>query len=279
MTYTTRRSALAASLGALCRTSSAASPLWRLSASSVLFRRLPVEGACEAIAKAGYSAVDFWPDTFECTHLNEIEKRLGPSGLRDLLARYQLKLSAFTAYRQASSARYGELLGQCGGGVMVRDSQYGQFPNRRQSMVDFLDSLKPELEAARKYGYSLAIENHGKALLETLESIRIFVELAGHSNLGIALAPYHLQAGGESVEDAIRIAGDKLIFVYGWQKAEKLNQLPGFGPCDFAFLKTLTEIGYTGYVNAFMHGDEPYDVMLNALTHSRKFLSRVAGPV
>lgn len=274
MQLISRRALLAAPLAA------AVPPkrLWRLATSSVHFRHLPVEQACEAIAKAGYEAVDFWPDTFECPHLEEIDKRLGPAGLKQLLAHTHLQLSAFTAYRQPSSVRYGQLLGKCGGGVMVRDSKYGRFPNRREAMAGFLESLQPELDAAEKFGYSLAIENHGKALLEGPEALRLFVEMARHPRLGIALAPYHLLAAGESVDEAIRIAGSKLLFVYAWQNGEKLNQLPGYGPCDFAFLKTLTEIGYTGYVHAFMHGDESAGAMLEALTRSRQFLARLAGP-
>ncbi len=83
---------------------------------------------------------------------------------------------------------------------------------------------------------------------------------------------------GESVDEAIRNTGSKLLFVYAWQNGDRLNQLPGYGPCDFAFLKTLTEIGYAGYVHAFMHGDEPAETMLDALTRSRQFLARLAGP-
>jgi sugar phosphate isomerase/epimerase len=249
---------------------------WRLATSSVQFRHLPVERACEAIAQAGYEAVDFWPDTFQCPHLEEIDKRLGPAGLKRLLGRTRLKLSAFTAYRQPSSVRYGELLGRCGGGVMVRDSKYGRFPDRRQAMAEFIESLQPELAAAERYGYVLAVENHGKALLEGCDALQIFVEMADHPRLGVALAPYHLLAAGESVEEAIRIAGKKLQFVYAWQPGEGLNQLPGYGPSDFAFLRTLTEIGYTGYVHAFMHGDEPSETMVPALTRSRRFLARMA---
>ena len=45
--------------------------------------------------------------------------------------------------------------------------------------------------------------NHADSLLNSKDSFKAFVELNRNPRLGIALAPYHLQAAGISVEDVI----------------------------------------------------------------------------
>lgn len=267
----TRRTLLAGFAPAVCPARRVA-PRWRLSTSSIHFRTLPVERACQAVRQAGYSAIDFWPSSFKCPHLDEIETRLGADGLKAVLRKNHLTLAAFTCYN-ISSTRYAGLLGRFGGGLVVRESKYGRVANLRQEMAAFLESLKPDLASAEENNYRLAIENHGAALLDSLDSIRAFVEMARHPRLGIALAPYHLQAAGIPVEDAVRAAGNRLLFFYAWQKGACLSQLPGIGPADFRpWLDALTEVGYEGCVNAFMHGEEPFETMSESLAKSKQYL-------
>jgi len=252
----------------------------KLSTSSVHFRSLPVEQACERISALGFEAVDFWPAKFGCPHLDEIQNRLGPSGLKDLLARTNLKLGAFTVYH-VGYAQYAEVLGQAGGGLVVRESKYGPLTKPlRDEMKDFLERLTPEIELAEKYNSYLAIENHGNSLLGSLDSFKAFVDLNRHPRVGIALAPYHLQKQGLSVEEAIAVAGPQLVFFYAWQFAEGLNQLPGIGPTDFAsWLRGLARANYRGYVNAFTHYDVPPDMMAEALGKSRNYLNTAAKTI
>ena len=199
-------------------------------------------------------------------------RRLDPSGLRELLARNKLQLYAFTCYHTSYST-YAEILGRAGGGVAVRESRYGNFKNLAAEMKSFLESLKPELELAEKYDSRLAIENHGGALLNSLDSFRAFVEINSNPRLGIALAPYHLQAAGISVEEVVSIAGGQLLFFYAWQKADGLEQLPGVGPADFLpWLAALAKAQYRWYVNPFMHGHLPADVVSKSLAGSRRYL-------
>ena len=122
---------------------------------------------------------------------------------------------------------------------------------------------------------TLAIENHGNALLDSLDSFKAFVDLNQSPRLGIALAPYHLQALGVSVEKAIEICGQQLFFFYAWQQADGTEQLPGHGPTDFSpWIAALADAGYGGYVNPFMHGDVRPDAMSQALAKSRDYLER-----
>ena len=74
---------------------------WRmkLSTSSIHFMQLPIEQACEQIAKLGFEAVDIWSAHEGCPHLDDVAKRLGADGLKKLLAQNKLKLFAFSVYR------------------------------------------------------------------------------------------------------------------------------------------------------------------------------------
>jgi sugar phosphate isomerase/epimerase len=166
------------------------------------------------------------------------------------------------------------LLGKAGGGVAVRGSTAPCEPRElTKKMKQFLEQLKPEVELAEKHDSYLAIENHGHALLDSLDSFRAFAELNQSPRLGVALAPYHLQTIKASVSDAIRICGNQLFFFYAWQHAPETKQLPGIGPTDFKpWLQALADVGYRGFVNPFMHGEPVPDQMDIALRQSRDYL-------
>jgi sugar phosphate isomerase/epimerase len=144
-------------------------------------------------------------------------------------------------------------------------------------MRAFLESLKPLLELAEKHNSRLAIENHGNALLDAPDSFKAFVDLNTSPRLGLALAPYHLQAGGASVQETIQICGRQLLFFYAWQNQPETGQLPGHGPKDFTpWLRALAKVNYPGFVNAFMHGHVEADAMSAALAKSRDYLRQCA---
>ncbi len=245
----------------------------RLSTSSIHFLHLPIEQACARIARMGYEAIDIWSAHSNCPHLDEVADRLGPDGLKALLAKHKLKLFAFSVYK-GGYPRYAKLLGKAGGGIAVRGSARPDKPKElRGRMRAFLESLKPEIELATKHGSYLAIENHGGALLNSLDSFKAFVDLNPSPRLGIALAPYHLQASKVSVEEAIAVCGKQLLFFYAWQQAKGIKELPGHGPTDFTpWLAALAKVGYRGYVNPFTHGDLAPEAMSAALVRSRDYL-------
>jgi sugar phosphate isomerase/epimerase len=248
------------------------SPL-RLSTSSIHFLHLPLEAAAERIAKLGFEAIDIWSAYQGCPHLDDVAARLGAEGLRRVLSENRLKLLAFSVY-VGGFPRYAELLGAAGGGVAIRGSAGPCDPSELKVRTRaFLESLKPEIELAEKHGSSLAIENHGNALLDSLDSLKAFVDQNRSPRLGIALAPYHIQAGKMSVEEAISICGKQLFFFYAWQHEEGAAQLPGLGKADFTpWIAALEKAGYKGYLNAFMHGDLKPDDMAAALATSRDYL-------
>jgi len=252
-------------------------PRWRmkLSTSSIQFTRLPVEKACQRIAELGFEAVDIWSPHAGCKHLDDVAARLKADGLKKLLAKLKLKLYAFSVYR-GGYRKYAKLLGDAGGGVAIRGSAGRSKPSELTArMKAFIESLKGDLELAEKYDSYLAIENHGGALLNSLDSFKAFVDVNTNKRLGIALAPYHLQRMKVSIPDAIRAAGKQLLFFYAWQHAKGTGQLPGIGPADCKpWIKALADIDYKWYVNPFMHHEPKPDAMIAALTKSRDYLKK-----
>jgi sugar phosphate isomerase/epimerase len=250
-------------------------PRWtmRLSTSSIHYAKLPIEQACKRIAALGFEAIDIWSAHAGCPHLDDVLGRLGPDGLRKLLQENHLKLYAFSVYK-GGYRKYAELLGKAGGGVAIRGSAGAAKPAELTArMKAFIESLKPDLELAEKHNSYLAIENHGGALLSSVDSFKAFVEINTHPRLGIAMAPYHLQGRKANVEDVIAIAGKQLLFFYAWQRAKGVNQLPGHGPTDFTpWLAALAKVGYAWHVNPFMHHEPEPDVMSAALAKSRDYL-------
>ena len=259
---------------------SAAEGRWtmRLSTSTIQFSSLPVEEACGRIADLGFEAVDIWSPHEKCPHLDDVQARLGADGLRALLDRLKLRLYAFSVYA-GGYRKYAELLGKAGGGVAVRGSAGPVKPEELTAkMKAFLDGLKGEAELAGQNSSWLAIENHGSALLDSVDSFKAFADLNTNPRVGVALAPYHLQARKDSVEEAIAAAGKQLLFFYAWQHAPGTGQLPGHGPTDFTpWIAALAKAGYAWPVNPFMHGHPEPDAMAAALAKSREYLLACYG--
>lgn len=247
----------------------------KLSTSSIQYTKLPVEQACERIASLGFEAIDIWSAHAGCPHLDDVLARLGPDGLKEVLAKNKLKLYAFSVYA-GGYAKYAELLGKVGGGVAIHGSAGPCDPKElTQKMKAYLEALKPEADLAEKHNSYVAIENHGHALLDSVDSFKAFVDLNKNPRIGIALAPYHIQARKESVEDAIAAAGKQLLFFYAWQHAGGTQQLPGIGPTDFTpWIAALAKAEYAWYVNPFMHGEPEPDAMTEALGKSRDYLKQ-----
>ena len=252
----------------------------RLAFSSVLLAELPFEDVCAQVAKLGLDTLDIWCPFDRCKHLADVATRLGPDGLKKVLAEHKLALGSFTTYRTPAEAlgfpAYAEFIGKCGGGLVVRESEYIQVKaaDLTASMRAFFVKLKPQIELAAQAKVRLAIENHGDALLSTPDSFKAFVDLnPAPQHVGLGVAPYHLQAIQASVEEVIALAGSQLLFFYAWQKADGLDQLPGHGPVDFVpWLKALAKINYQGWVNPFMHGNTKPQEVTAAIAKSCAYL-------
>lgn len=272
----------AAALGLAGHARAAADSAWRmrLAFSSVMFAELPIEEVCARAAKLGFEAIDIWCPFDKCKHLSDVVARLGPEGLKELLAKNQLALASFTIYtgkdEPVGFPAYADFIGKFGGGVVVRGSEYTNVKseNLTTKMRAFFEKLKPQIEKAAETKAKLAIENHYSALLSSHDSFKAFVDLnPAPQHVGLAIAPFHLQNLKASVEDVIRTANSQLLFFYAWQSADDMNQLPGHGPADFTpWLKALASIRYQGFVNPFMHGHPTTEAMSEGLTKACTYL-------
>jgi sugar phosphate isomerase/epimerase len=254
---------------------------WRLklALSSVMLSQLSLDVFCRRAAELGFKGIDLWGPFGTCRHLIEA-RELGADGWRRLLEKHQLEVAAYTTYRTKGHAEgfpaFAEFIGAAGGGLVVRESAYAK--SSEEQLQKFFKALEPEIELARKHRVRLAIENHADAILDTLESIRLFVKLNPAPDVvGISLAIYHLQARKISIEEAIRACGKQLMFVYAWQQGRGLVQLPGHGPADFTpWLKTLAREGFGGWMTPFMHGEEPVEKMAAAVRKASQYLESAA---
>jgi len=254
----------AAALALASRARAAPPTPWRmrLAFSSVMLAGLPIEEVCARAAKLGFDAIDIWCPFDNCKHLADVVSRLGPEGLKEVLAKHRLELASFTTYTTKMEAigfpAYADFIGRFGGGVVVRESQYINVKpeNLTTAMRAFFEKLKPQIDKAAETKVRLAIENHGNALLGTPDSFKAFVDLnPSPQHVGLAIAPYHLQNIKAPVEEVIRTSGSQLLFFYAWQSAAAMDQLPGHGPADFVpWIKALADIRYQGFINPFMHG-------------------------
>lgn len=267
----------------------------KLSTSTLHYRSLPLLESLRRISAMGYEGVDVWAH-FEwagplCEHLEEAVERSTPEKFLETLRELKLTLNSASCYT-VPFARFAPLLGACGGCVVIRGSQ-GADENITgadlvREMKQFLESVKPDLELAEKHQCVLAVENHsGGSLLNKLESFKVFTDLNQNPRLGIALAPFHVQANKESVVDVIRLAGGQLKFFYAWQyanldddKVDKRLQLPGIGPTDMRpWLRALAAIDYAGFVNPFMHYEPEPAEMDVALKKSRQYMLSAANDI
>jgi sugar phosphate isomerase/epimerase len=205
---------------------------------------------------------------------------MGAETFSALLQRYQLKLNAATSY-QLPADKFATELGKMGGCVVVRGStsEYGKaadlpYAELRAGMKKFIESIRGQADVLGEHQCVLAIENHGGgALLNTSDSFKLFREFNDISNVGIALAPYHIQRTPEPVPELIRICGDQLKFFYAWQLQGSSRQLPGIGPVDTGpWLQALADVNYQGYVNPFMHAEVSPDELDGYLHKSRAHL-------
>ena len=248
-----------------------AAPSFRFSTSTVMYPDSPFEVAIDEIAKTGCEAVDLWDaPSNPVNHMDWVWKRR-PALLRVFLENCGLKLFSFSIYWSPGNELLERLewLAEAGGQVAV----LGGGAAVGQPVSAGIAALEQLATRAEALGIRIAGENHGGSSLSTIASLREFARLAASPNLGIALAPYHVMGEGESVAEAIRAGGPKLFFLYAWQQAPGMAELPGDGTLDFLpVLRALRQVKYAGYLNLFTHTHVPRDQMTPAVIKSRQYL-------
>jgi sugar phosphate isomerase/epimerase len=265
------RAAATVGLTAMARRAQPAPDRWRprFILASALYGDSPLETILPEVARAGCDTIDLWPKPHG-TQREEVDT-LGVERVRGLLEAAGVTLGSIACYKPGPFALAGEfeVAGRLGGqGVVLVTGCPGDGAlsgdRLDRAILAFLDRLGPQIDAARRAGGFIAIENHGNSLVKSPEAIRRFAALAASDRVGIALAPHHLPQDPALLADLARDIGPKLLFVYAqqqgrgaWEKVpkeEELLQMPGRGPLDFGpLLRQLAAMRYAGPIEIFMH--------------------------
>jgi sugar phosphate isomerase/epimerase len=267
-TFSLSRRDFLASSAALAAGAALASPRtfrFRYLLASCMYGTLPLAEILPEVAKIGAEGIDLWPRV----HGNQREQadELGREAFAELLKKHSVRLAMTTRYDLGpfKLAPEVEYVKHFGGSLIVTESTRTPKGDLKEAVRDFVRQLQPLLQAAGRHGVTIAIENHGKALIESPDSIRYLADFAKSSpNLGIALAPYHLPQDPELLATLIRDLGPRLVHFYAWEhgdgcmtklpKEQEMKQLPGYGPLNFGpVTRALREIQYAGHVEIFMH--------------------------
>ena len=237
--------------------------------SSAMYGEMPLDVILPEVAKTGCEALDVW-----CrVHGNQREQitEMGDAAFAALLERHRVKLGVSTRYPLGPTGLRDEMewMKKFGGGIIVTGSKGPSEPSgaaAKSAVREFLEMMKPHVARAEDTGVTIALENHDRQLLYHPDALRYFAEFNRSPRLGIAFAPHHLHAWPDQIPSLLRDLGARQIpFMYFQehsdgirQKAPKeieMRQLPGFGGgLDYRpIVKALMDIGYTGYVEIFMH--------------------------
>ena len=238
--------------------------------SSSMYGTFPIKIILSEAKKLKISTIDIWPRVHG-DQREQIEK-MGHNNFSQLLKLNNIKLGSITRYDLGPFNLQNEMkiCSKLGGDLLVCG---GKGPKGlsgtelKSAIKSFADKIKPHISAAENIGIKIGIENHSNNLINTPDSLKWLLELLPSKNLGIALAPYHLEALGQTsgnIAQLINALGDKIFMLYAWQygmgcmnklpKVQELLQMPGRGKLDFKpILKSLKTINYSGYTSIFMH--------------------------
>ena len=237
--------------------------------ASSLYGTFPLAEILPEVAKFGSTCLDIWPRV----HGDQREQveAMGHEAFAELLDRHSVRLGVSTRFDLGPFKLQQEMVfaNAFGASLLVCGSKGPKGlagDDLRAAVADFAEALRPHIDAAAENGVTIAIENHGNALIESPDSMKWLVEFTRSPHLGIALAPYHVPDDVALVAGLIEGLGEHLALFYAWQhgmgchdklpKEQELMQLPGRGTLDFApLLAALKKIGYNGWTEIFMHPD------------------------
>ena len=238
--------------------------------SSAMFGDMPLENVLAAVSQTGAGSVDIWRKV-HATHREQITA-MGDEAFQKLLIKHKTSMSVSSCYplgpfKQKDELKWlknnGGKLTVCASGRMGPKDPKGAEAKKQVKL--FFEKLKPHYELAESLGVTMAIENHGNAMLSSPDSIRYFAELNPSKNVGIAFAPHHLHYCIDEIPKLIKELGKEQIpFIYfqeyhpsskkKMEKSEELKQMPGFGTLDYVpIVSALKEIKFDGLAEIFMH--------------------------
>ena len=235
--------------------------------SSAMYGTGKLEDIVPEVKKVGATHIDLWPKK----HGDQREQMdaMGHDAFAALIEKHGVKLGCLTRYDLGPLKLAEEMkVAQRFGCRTIMTGAHGPKSltgnDLKSAVKTFAEEMKPHCAEAEKHGVTIAIENHGNGLMESIDSIRWLVEFAPSPALGIALAPYHLPQDEPQLAALLRDCGKRLTVFIAWQhgkgcmtvmpKEDELQQMPGRGPLNFApLLAALREIDFQGFTNVFMH--------------------------
>ena len=271
---------------------------YRFMLASSLYGYGKLEEIIPQVRATGATAIDIWPKV----HGDQREQldEMGEAAFADLLARHDISLGCITQFKLgpfglADEMRLAQRLG-CKSIVTGAEGPRGLSGSELKSaVVDFLEKMKPHLRIAEETGVTIAIENHANNLIDSPDAIRWLAELCPSANLGIALAPYHLEQDPQMIAKLIGDIGSRMTVFYAWQhgngsmsaqpKETELLQMPGRGELDFApIAQSLIDVKYQGWTEIFMHSYprgtailDSIEAVTDEVKRGASYMNRIAG--
>ena len=234
---------------------------------SSMYGYKPLAEILPECSKAGATAIDIWPKS----HGNQREQleEMGEAKFKELLSKHDTTLGCITQYKLGPfgiqkemqlAKRLGCTTIVCG----ARGPHSLKGTELKAAVKIFMEQMKPHLAVAEETGVTIAIENHGRSLIESPDSMKWLNELRPSRNLAVALAPYHLEQDEKLVSKLIRDLEGGIEMFYAWQhgngchmkqpKETELLQMPGRGTLNFRpIFKALADIKYDRWTEIFMH--------------------------
>lgn len=135
-----------------------------------------------------------------------------------------------------------------------------------------LEAFTVCIKEAVKHNVRIAFEpinRYETNFLNSVEEGIEFINRIGYENLGMLLDSFHMNIEEPSIEESIRIAGDR---IFHFHYADSNRWYPGAGHLDFrSILETLFETGYKGFVSGEHRPDpEPVEAVRNGLEYMRQ---------
>ena len=119
-----------------------------------------------------------------------------------------------------------------------------------QSMEYLVGALRECSAAAEPHGVRYALEplnRYETDLIHTVADGLELIERVGANNFGLLLDTFHLNIEEPSIEESIKICGDR---IFHFHVADSNRWYPGAGHLDFrSILDTLFATGYNGFVS------------------------------
>ncbi|EZP77187.1 sugar phosphate isomerase/epimerase [Parageobacillus genomosp. 1] len=116
----------------------------------------------------------------------------------------------------------------------------------RQILLDSLDKLNQAAKETGTYIYLEPLNRYEDHMLNRLDDAVAIIEEGGFSNVKITADFFHMNIEEPKIEESIRKAKKHIGHVH---MADSHRYQPGDGHLDFVTgLKTLKEVGYTGYL-------------------------------